>query len=117
MFTKLDLNMAFHQVELHADTRDITTFAAPKGLYRYKHLVFSVNMASEKFSLVIRQVLQDCPGALNIHDDLVVGGADDDQHDERLLEGVEKSAENGQTFNLEKLNVRVKEINFMSHTM
>ena len=33
-FSKLDLNMAFHQIELHPDTRDVTTFAAPNGLYR-----------------------------------------------------------------------------------
>ncbi len=40
VFTKLDLNMAFHQIELHPDSRDITTFAAPNGLYRYKRLLF-----------------------------------------------------------------------------
>ena len=62
VFTKLDLNMAFHQVELHPQSRDITTFAAPNGLYRYKRLVFGLNMASEKFNHIIRQVVQDCPG-------------------------------------------------------
>ena len=34
VFSKLDLNMAFHQIELHPDSRDITTFAVPNGLYR-----------------------------------------------------------------------------------
>lgn len=48
VFSKLDLNMAFHQIELHPDSRDITTFAAPDGLYRYKRLLFGVNMATEK---------------------------------------------------------------------
>ena len=36
VFTKLDLNMAFHQVELHPESRYVTMFAAPNGLYRYK---------------------------------------------------------------------------------
>ena len=31
VFTKMDLNMAFHQVELHPHSRDVTTFAAPNG--------------------------------------------------------------------------------------
>ena len=35
VFSKLDLNMAFHQIELHPNSRDITTFGAPNGLYRY----------------------------------------------------------------------------------
>ena len=48
LYSELDLNMAFHQIELHPDSRDITTFAAPDGLYRYKRLLFGVNMATEK---------------------------------------------------------------------
>ena len=33
VFSKLDLNMAYHQVELYPDSREITTFAGPDGLY------------------------------------------------------------------------------------
>ena len=117
VFTKLDLNMALHQVELHPESRDITTFAAPNGLYRYKRLVFGLNMASEKFNHIIRQVVQDCPGAFNIHDDLIVGGVDDDQHDERVVAVVRKFAESGLTFNFEKLKFKVRKINFMGHTL
>ena len=113
VFTKLDLNMAFHQVELHPESRDITTFAAPNGLYRYKRLVFGLNMASEKFNHATRQVVQDCPGAFNIHD----GGVDDVQHDERVVAGLRKFAESGLTFNFEKLKFKVRKINFMGHTM
>ena len=53
VFSKMDLNMAFHQIELHPDSRDITTFAAPNGLYRYERLLFSVNMATEKFQQIV----------------------------------------------------------------
>ena len=54
VFSKLDLNMACHQIELHHDSRPITTFAGPSGLYQYKRLVFGVNMATEKFQQLIR---------------------------------------------------------------
>ena len=33
VFSKLDLDMAFHQIELHPDSRDVTSFAAWDGLY------------------------------------------------------------------------------------
>ena len=33
VFSKLDLNMAYHQGELHPDSREITTFAGPDDLY------------------------------------------------------------------------------------
>ena len=60
VFSKLDLNMAFHQIELAPESRDITTFAGPNGLYHYKRLLFGVNMATEKFQHIIWQILKDC---------------------------------------------------------
>ena len=33
VFSKLDRNMAYHQVELHLDSYEITTFTGPNGLY------------------------------------------------------------------------------------
>ncbi|KAL9975199.1 hypothetical protein ACROYT_G012329 [Oculina patagonica] len=83
VFSKLDLNMTFHQVELAPESRDITTFAGPNGLYRYKCLIFGVTLATEKFQHIIRQVLKDCPSAHNIHDDIRVVGVSEEQHNER----------------------------------
>ena len=89
VFSKLDLNMAFHQIELAPESRDITTFAGPNGLYRYKRLLFGVNMATEKFQHIIWQILKDCPGTHNIHDDICVVGTSEEEHDERLNEAEE----------------------------
>ena len=61
VFSKLDLNMAFHQIELHPDSRDITTFAVPNGLYRYKRLLFGVNMATEKFQKLFGKLSRTVP--------------------------------------------------------
>jgi len=57
VFSKLDLNIAFHRIELHPDSRNITMFAASDGLYRYKRFLFGVNMATEKFQQLIWQIL------------------------------------------------------------
>ena len=53
VFSKLNLKMAFRQIELHPESRDITTFAAPNGLCRYKRLLFGINMATEKFQQIV----------------------------------------------------------------
>lgn len=107
VFSKLDLNMAFHQIELHPDSRDITTFAAPNGLYRYKRLLFGVNMATEKFQQIVWQIIQDCPGAYNLHDDLRVVGANDEEHDENLERVMRKLEESGLTLNYDKCEIGV----------
>ena len=45
-FSKIDLKNGYHQLELHSDNRDITTFTTHKGLYRYKRLTFGTTSAS-----------------------------------------------------------------------
>ena len=102
VFSKLDLNMAFHQIELHPDSRDITTFAVHDGLYRYKRLLFGVNMATEKFQQIVWQIIKDSPGAYNLHDDLRVTGADHKEHDENLERVMRELEECGLTLNYDK---------------
>ena len=42
VFSKLDLKWGFHQVMLGEASRDITTFATHRGLFRYKRLAFGL---------------------------------------------------------------------------
>ena len=117
VFSKLDLNMAFHQVELAPESRDITTFAAPNGLYHYKRLLFGVNMATEKFQHIIWQILKDCPGAHNIHDDIRVIGASEEEHDERLNQVMKKLEESGLTLNYDKCQIGVSSMEYLGNLL
>ena len=117
VFTKFDLNMAFHQIELSPESRDITTFAAPNGLYRYTRLLFGVNMATEKFQNLIWQVLKACPGTHNLHDDILVVGKDQREHDRNLEKALKKLEECGLNLNYDKCIVGVDSMVYMGHTL
>ena len=117
VFSKLDLNMAYHQVELHPDSRDITTFAAPDGLYRYKRLIFGVNMATEKFQHIIWQVIKGCPGVHNLHDDIRVVGKTQEDHDVNLYRVVCKLQESGLTLNYSKCVIGVDKMIYMGDVL
>ena len=116
VFSKLDLNMAFHQIELHPDSRDITTFAAPNGLYRYRRLLFGVNMASEKFQQIVRQIIQVCPDD-DDHDDLRVVGANDEELDENIERVMRKLEESGLTLNYDKCEIGVGSMIYMGDVL
>ena len=116
VFAKLDLNMAFHQIKLHPGSRDIT-FAVPNGLYRYKRLLFGVNMATEKFQQSVWQVIKDCPRTYNLYDDLRVVGADDKEHDENLERVMRKLEESGLTLNYEKCEIGVSSMVYMGDVL
>ncbi|KAL8625759.1 hypothetical protein ACOMHN_012352 [Nucella lapillus] len=76
IFTKLDLKLGYHQLELHPDSRDITTFVTHCGLFRYKRLVMGINAASEIYQHEIQQVAQGIPGVANLSNDIVVHAPD-----------------------------------------
>lgn len=63
IFSKLDVEQAFHQMELHVDSRNITTFITKSGLYRYKRLNMGIACAPEMFQNRMEIVLLNCPGA------------------------------------------------------
>lgn len=87
VFSKLDVKWAFHQIELKEVSRGITTFVTHQGLYHYKRLMFGISCAPEMYQRVMPQVLQDCEGAQNLYDDIVVYGSTQEEHD-ACLEGV-----------------------------
>ena len=53
VFSKIDLKWGYHQLELHPDSRGITTFTTHCGLYRYKRLMFGISSAPEVYQHVI----------------------------------------------------------------
>ena len=61
-FSKIDLKQAYHQLELHEESRFITTFTTHEGLYQYKRLNYGTNSAAEIFQNVLQRNLSDIRG-------------------------------------------------------
>ena len=83
-FSKIDLKQAYHQLELHEESRFITTFTTHEGLYQYKRLNYGTNSAAEIFQNVLQQNLSDIRGVKNIVDDIIIHGKTRKLHDEAL---------------------------------
>ena len=72
VFSKLDLNQGYNQLELAPESRYVTTFGTHLGLMRYKRLSFGISSAAEIFQSVVRETLEGIPGTFNISDDTLV---------------------------------------------
>ena len=105
--------MGYHQLELSPESREITTFATPDGLFRYKRLLFGVCSASERYQHEIASVLAGIEGAENISDDIVVHGPDTETHDKRLHQTIQRLQECGLTLNAEKCLFNMDRLVFM----
>ena len=113
VFSKLDLRLGFHQIELDEGSRDITTFATHDGLFRYKRLSFGVNSAPEKYQQIVTQVISDIGGVQNIADDLIVHGKNNEEHDRNLHRLMQRLEEKNLTLNAEKCQFRMDRVVFM----
>ena len=102
IFSKLDLNAGYHQIELHPDSRYITTFSTHTGLKRYKRLNFGICSAAEVFQYCIQTALAGLPGARNFSDDIIVYGKTHEEHNANLHKVFERLRENGLTLNENK---------------
>ncbi len=90
VFSRIDLNKAFHQLELDEGSRDITTFVTHRGFYRFRRLHMGVASASQEFGHVLQhKVLSGLEGVRNIADDIIVYGKTREEHD-TLLERMRK---------------------------
>ncbi|UYV70824.1 K02A2.6-like [Cordylochernes scorpioides] len=115
LFSKLDANSGFWQIPLSEESSSLTTFLTPFGRYRFKRLPFGISSAPEVFQRKMSNLLESQSG-VNCHmDDIVIWGATQEEHDERLRCVLRKLQDSGLTLNKEKCIFSVKEIKFLGH--
>ncbi|KAJ8050489.1 hypothetical protein HOLleu_03714 [Holothuria leucospilota] len=84
VFSKLDLNSGYHQIELDPKSRHLTVFSTHYDLFSYKRLNFGVCSAAEIFQNHIQSALQGLEGVLNIGNDIPIFAKSQSEHDARL---------------------------------
>ncbi|UYV65691.1 hypothetical protein LAZ67_3005154 [Cordylochernes scorpioides] len=93
--------------------RDYTNPGVEAGKYRFKRLPFGISSAPEVFQRKMSNLLESQSG-VNCHmDDIVIWGATQEEHDERLRCVLRKLQDSGLTLNKEKCIFSVKEIKFL----
>lgn len=114
-FSKLDLNSAYHQLELDKESRYITTFTTHKGLFQYKRLNFGTNSASEIFQHTIQTVFNGISGCRNISDDIIVFGSTQSEHDQALEKVLQIAKERNLRFGFNKCEFDKKQLEFFGY--
>ena len=112
VFSKLDIYKAYHQVELDEKCKYLTTTTSHIGLWQHNRLHMGISSAQEIFTEVIRTMLEDLPGQLNMTDDILIFGQDAHEHHENLIRVLERLEDRGVTLNKEKCAFYKTEVNF-----
>ena len=115
VFSKLDLNQGYNQLELEPESRYITTFATHVGLKQFTRLSFGVCSAAEIFQEAIRNALAGLDGTLNLSDDILVFGVDQKTHDNNLRAVFHRLREKGLTLSRKKCEFNKQSLQFYGH--
>ena len=115
VFSRLDLNQGYNQLELEPSSRYITTFSTHNGLWRYKRLNFGVSSAAEVFQNAIRETLSGLSGVINMSDDILVFGKTQKEHDTNLRNVFQRLREKHLTLNASKCKYNKSTLEFFGH--
>ena len=85
-FTKLDLAQAYQQLVLDESSRKFTTITTHQGLYQYTRLPFGIASAPAIFQKTMDQILQGIPHVTCYIDDILITGANEQEHLHNLEE-------------------------------
>ena len=85
-FTKGDAYKAFLHVHLSPQSRELTVFGTnTHGRLRYKRMPFGMKMSQDVFQIQMDRILEQCPGVIGIHDDVIIYGYTREDHDANLI--------------------------------
>ena len=114
-FSKLDLRLAYHQMEVTEASRKFLTINTHKGLFQYNRLVFGISSCPAIWQRAMDQVLQGIPGVQCILDDMIVSGKTDGEHLENLDSVLKRLQDVGLKANREKCEFFRDRVQFCGH--
>ena len=116
IFSEMDMGMGFHQLALDRKSKDRSIFQTHQGLHRMERLYFGPTSSTGIFHNEVAKALRGVPGCTTIHDNILVGGKDYEDHRRNLRATLERCLEKGITLKLKKSTFCQKEVAWFGRT-
>lgn len=120
VFAKMDLADGFHQIRLHPDSYDLTSFVTPNGMFLYHRIPQGYKNGPAEFQraidVTLRKVEKKISGSVRAFIDDIIIGSDSV---EKLMEDVEivlqQLYEDGWKLNPSKCTFGAEKMNFLGY--
>ena len=112
VYTKADALKAFLQIHLTHEASLLMTFNSHRGRLHFLRMPFGAKMSQDVFQLRMDAILEQCPGVIGIHDDMVIFGKDQEDPDANLINLLNVCQKKGLVLNSKKLELRREPVTF-----
>ena len=117
LFSKLDANSGFWQIQLAPSSSLLTTFTTPFGRFCFRRLPFGISSAPEHFQRRMSEALSGLAGTVCMMDDVLVYGENREEHDKRLTGVLQRLSDLGLTLNADKCVFAQTSVKFLGHVV
>ncbi|XP_041771477.1 uncharacterized protein K02A2.6-like [Anopheles merus] len=115
IFSKIDLSDAFLQVEIDPAYRSLLTINTHRGLFTYNRLPPGIKIAPAAFQQLIDTMLAGVKGVSCYMDDIIVGGATEQEHEANLMAVLKRIQEYGFSIRSEKCAFKVQQLRYLGY--
>ena len=114
-FMKGNAYKAFLHVHLSKQSRKLTVFRTTShGRLRYKRMPFGMKMSQDVFQIQMDRILEQCPGVIGIHNDVIIYRYTREDHDANLINFLNVCQMEGLCLSSKKLELRCDRVSFFS---